>query len=64
VIKKFNVTGLEGLKAGSRRPHNISATFMPEKIERLKDILHQSPRNFVKETSMWTLHLLAEASLS
>jgi transposase len=64
VIKKFNATGLDVLKAGSRRPHNISATFTPEKIEQLKDILHQSPRNFGKETSLWTLKLLAEVSFS
>lgn len=63
-IKKFNTTGLEVLKAGSHRPHNISVTFTPEKIERLKDILHQSPRNFGKETSLWTLDLLAEVSFS
>jgi transposase len=64
VIKKFNATGLDVLKAGSRRPHNISMTFTPEKIERLKDILHQSPHNFGKETSLWTLNLLAEVSFS
>jgi transposase len=64
VIKKFNTMGLEVLKAGSHRPHNISATFTPEKIEQLKDILHQSPRNFGKETSLWTLDLLAEVSFS
>lgn len=64
VIKKFNAIGLDVLKAGSRRPHNISAAFAPEKIERLKDILHQSPRNFGKETSLWTLNLLAEVSFS
>jgi len=62
VIKKFNASGLDVLKAGSRRPHNISMTFTPEKVERLKDILHQSPRNFGKETSLWTLNLLAEVS--
>lgn len=64
VIKKFNAIGLDVLKAGSRRPHKIRVTFAPEKIERLKDILHQSPRNFGKETSLWTLDLLAEVSFS
>lgn len=64
VIKKFNANGLDVLKAESRRPHHISATFVPEKIEHLKDILHQSPRNFGKETSLWTLNLLAEVSFS
>lgn len=64
VIKKFNATGLDVLKAGSHRPHNITATFTSEKIEQLKDILHQSPRNFGKETGLWTLDLLAEVSFS
>ena len=62
VIKKFNAIGLDVLKAGSHRPHKIAATFTPEKIDQLKDILHQSPRNFGKETSLWTLNLLAEVS--
>ena len=64
VIKQFNATGLDVLKAGSRRPHNITSTFTKEKIEQLKDILHQSPRNFGKESSVWTLGLLAEVSYS
>jgi transposase len=64
VIKKFNASGLDVLKAGSHRPHKITATFTPEKMEQLKDILHQSPRNFGKETSLWTLDLLAEVSFS
>lgn len=50
------------MKAGSRRPHTLKATFTEENLERLKDILHQSPRNFGKETSLWTLDLLAEVS--
>ena len=64
VIKGFNVNGLEILKAGSHRPHKISATFTAETVEPLKDILHQSPRHFGKETSVWTLALLAEVSYS
>lgn len=62
VINGFNAKGLEILKAGSHRPHNISVTFPAEKVEPLKDILHQSPRHFGKETSVWTLPLLAEVS--
>ena len=64
VIKKFNVSGLGVLKAGSHRPHKITVTITAEKIEQLQDILHQSPRNFGKETSLWTLDLLAEVSFS
>ena len=64
VIKQFNASGLEVLKAKSNRPHNIKSTFTEKNIEQLKDILHQSPRNFGKETSIWTLDLLAEVSHS
>lgn len=64
VIKQFNTTGLEVLKAVSRRSHKMSTTDTAEKVERLKDILHQSPRNLDKETSLWTLSLLAEVSFS
>jgi transposase len=64
VIKQFNASGLEVLKAKSNRPHNIKSTFTEKNIEQLKDILHQSPRNFGKETSLWTLDLLAEVSHS
>jgi hypothetical protein len=31
-------------------------------MERLREILHQSPRNFGKPTSVWTLELAAEVS--
>ena len=62
VIKGFNQIGLEVLKEGSRRPQTTQAAFRPENVERLKEILHQSPRNFGKETSLWTLALAAEVS--
>lgn len=64
VIKQFNTNGLEVLKAKSNRPNTIKSTFTEKNIEQLKDILHQSPRNFGKETSIWTLDLLAEVSHS
>jgi len=64
VIKGFNAKGLEVLKAGSRRPHKTSAAFGAESVEKLKDILHQSPRKFGKETSLWSLNLLAEVSFA
>jgi transposase len=62
VIKGFNANGLEVLKMRSRRPHRTQATFSRESAARLKDILHQSPRGFGKETSRWTLDLAAEVS--
>lgn len=62
VIKGFNRRGLDILKEGSRRPHTTQAAFSSESVERLKEILHQSPRNFGKATSLWTLDLAAEVS--
>ena len=62
VIKQFNAHGLEVLKAKSNRPHTIKATFSEEEIEPLKELLQQSPRNFGKETGIWTPELPAEVS--
>lgn len=62
VINGFNAKGLEILKMGSRRPHKTQAAFTPETAAKLKDLLHQSPRDFGKETSCWTLDLAAEVS--
>jgi transposase len=62
VIKSFNQSGIAVLKEGSRRPHSTQAVFSSESVEQLKEILHQSPRNFGKTTSLWTLNLAAEIS--
>jgi transposase len=62
VIKGFNRSGLDILQVGSRRPHTTQAAFSSESVEQLKEILHQSPRNFGKATSLWTLDLAADVS--
>ena len=62
VIKGFNENGISILKEGSRRPHKTQAAFSTKGVEQLKEILHQSPRNFGKATSLWTLDLAAEVS--
>jgi transposase len=62
VIKGFNQTGIAVLQEGSRRPHTTQAAFSSETVEHLKELLHQSPRNFGKNTSLWTLDLAAEIS--
>lgn len=63
-IHKFNRLGIEAtLRRDSRRPHTIHAAFDCERAKkRLKEMLHQSPRNFAKPTSLWTLKLAAEVS--
>jgi transposase len=62
IIKAFNRSGLDALKRGSSRPHTIHAVLDSSRVERLRDILHQSPRDFGKPRSLWTLNLAAEVS--
>ena len=62
-IHAFNATGVEALTPGSPVPHIIEVAFDAAQAERLRALLHQSPRNFGKETSLWTLELAAEVSL-
>ena len=62
-IHAFNEGGLQkALSKGSSRPHTIHAAFDPQRAERLREILHRSPRDFGKPTSLWTLALAAEVS--
>lgn len=62
VIRAFNERGLGVLQRGSTRPQRTQAAFGPAQTDRLREILHQSPRNFGKPTSGWTLELAAEVS--
>lgn len=62
VIRAFNARGLEALKRGSRRPHNTHPAFDAEQAEALRALLHRSPREFDKPSSLWTLELAAEVS--
>src|SRR5579859_8000984 len=54
VIKGFNANGLAVLQEGSSRPHRLRTTFTQEGADRLKDLLHRSPRDFGRERSTWT----------
>jgi transposase len=64
VIQAFNQTGLACLVRGSSHPHTVQAAFPGEQAERLKSLLHQSPRLFGQPTSVWTLELAAEVSFA
>ncbi|MGI8539125.1 MAG: helix-turn-helix domain-containing protein [Rubrobacteraceae bacterium] len=63
-IHKFNEEGLEAaLAKGSSRPHTVHAAFDSHKqAEKLKGLLHRSPREFGKSSSLWTLEMAAEVS--
>jgi transposase len=59
-IHAFDRDGVAALAAGSSRPHTIHAAFDATGAERLRGLLHRSPREFGHATSVWTLALLAE----
>src|SRR4051794_15017087 len=58
-IRAFNATGPEALSAGSSRPRSAAPVLGEAERERLRAILHQSPRVFGHARSTWTLDLLA-----
>jgi transposase len=63
-IHAFNERGLpEALQRGSKRPHTIHRAFDPERAEALRELLHKSPREFGKQSSLWTMEMAAEVSL-
>jgi transposase len=61
-INAFNTAGLGALTEGSSRPHTIHKAFDAESSERLRALLHLSPREFGRAHSRWTLTLAAEVS--
>jgi transposase len=62
VIHAFAQEGLGVLQRRSTRSHTLYYCFDTAAAERLREILHQSPRSFGKETSVWTLELAADVA--
>lgn len=63
-INAFNGRGLDALVAGSSVPHTIERGFDAEESEKLRAMLHQSPRHFGQTSSTWTLELAADVSFA
>jgi transposase len=63
-LHDFAQRGLAALQPKSSRPHRTPAVFSEPSRERLRALLHQSPRTFGKPTSLWTLALAAEVSFA
>ena len=59
-IRAFNAQGVVSLVAASSRPRSAAPILGEVELERLRAILHQSPRAFGHTGSTWTLALLAE----
>jgi transposase len=63
-IRAFAAEGLECLKEKSHRPRSIRPEIDEAGCERLRALLHRSPRDFGKPTSLWTLALAAEVAFA
>jgi transposase len=61
-IRAFNRDGLAALARRSSRPATTHPAFDAAGIERLRELLHRSPREFGKDTGLWTLPLSAEVA--
>jgi transposase len=61
-IRAFNAAGLAALTAGSSRPKSAAPVLDGAARERLRALLHQSPRAFGRARSTWTLALLAQVA--
>lgn len=60
VIGDFQCRGLLALTETSRRPKTVQPLLDDATCQQLKALLHTSPRQFGKPTSLWTLKLVAE----
>jgi transposase len=61
-IHDFNGRGLDALVAKSSRPKRTQAAFDEKNAEALREMLHRSPREFGRDSSLWTLAMAAEVS--
>jgi transposase len=61
-IHGFNEHALDALTPGSSRPREVHAAFDESGTEALRELLHHSPRNFGKGSTLWTLAMAAEVS--
>src|SRR3954464_13739558 len=60
VLRAFETRGLAVVTMQSPRPRTAAKLFDAERSQQLKALLHQSPRQFGKVRSTWTLALAAE----
>jgi hypothetical protein len=61
-IHDFNERGVLALNAKSSRPNRTREAFDERSAEALREILHRSPREFGRESSLWTLAMAAEVA--
>jgi hypothetical protein len=60
VLHTFNAKGLAILRWGTTHPKTVAYSFDTASAEVLRDLLHHSPRDAGKDSSVWTLELAAD----
>jgi transposase len=58
-IHDFNQRALDALIADSSRPKRTQAAFDEQGAQALREMLHRSPREFGRDSSLWTLEMAA-----
>jgi transposase len=61
-IHDFNERGLDALVAGSSRPKRTRVAFDESSAEAMREMLHRSPREFGRDSSLWTLEMAARVA--
>jgi transposase len=61
-IHDFNARGVDALVAKSSRPRRTRDAFDQRSAEALREMLHRSPREFGRQSSLWTLEMAAEVA--
>jgi transposase len=61
-LRAFHAEGLDCLREKSSAPKTTRIVLDDAGCRRLRDLLHCSPRDFGKPTSLWTLALAAEVA--
>lgn len=61
-INDFNQRGLIALQAKSSRPRRTRDAFDHKSAEALREMLHRSPREFGRNSSLWTLEMAADVA--
>ncbi len=63
-LRAFEAEGTACLQETSHRPKSARPEIDDGGCERLRALLHRSPRDFGKPTSLWTLELAAEVAFA
>jgi hypothetical protein len=61
-INDFNERGLLALEAKSSRPRRTRDAFDQQSAKALREMLHRSPREFGRNSSLWTLEMAADVA--